>query len=71
MWRCLRRTTFSRFSRTLTCDRHRQTDTQTRGQVIYRTEHSSRGKNLTIFPCGLSYDINENEELNWERQEAK
>jgi len=47
------------------------TDTQTRGQVIYRTEHSSRGKNLTIFPCGLSYDINENEELNWERQEAK
>jgi len=41
--RCLRDPTFSRFSRTPTCDR--QTDRQTHDYSIYRVGMASRGKN--------------------------
>ena len=58
VWRCLRHPTFSRFSRTPTCDRHRHihrhTDRQTQGHGIYRAEHSSRGNDhdcITFQSC--------------------
>jgi len=42
MWCCLRDRTFSHFSRTLTCDRHRQT----RGHSIYCTSITSHSKSV-------------------------
>ena len=45
MWHCLRYLTFSYFSTTPTCDRHRHGYTQTQGHGIYHAEHSSHGKN--------------------------
>ena len=42
---CLYHPTFSRFCRTLTCDRHTDTQRQTKGHGIYCAEHSWRGKN--------------------------
>ena len=52
MWRCLRHPTFSRFSRTPTCDRqthrqtHRQTDRQTHDHGIYRESIARAVKNV-------------------------
>jgi len=47
LWRCLLDTVFSRFDRTLTCDKltDRQTDRQTQSHSIYRASTASRGKN--------------------------
>ena len=45
MWCCLFDPTFSRFSRTPTCVRHRQTDRRTRAHDLYRACIASRGKN--------------------------
>ena len=49
MWHCLRHPTFRHFSRTLTCDGHTHTQTETHSHGIYRAEHSSWVKTLCIW----------------------